>query len=179
VLRAPDKIDAGDKQEMLRSSADLLAAASTVSLYDQPGQTIATISQQARKEVRERGAKILIVDHIQHCKGFGKDRRTEVENISSTFQDLLKELNVPGIMLSQISRKIEGENRRPVMSDLKESGAIEQNADNVLFLHKPPKADRPNGYLVEMILAKGRNKGADFGQMFFNTEKQTFFEVAE
>ncbi|HQB81929.1 MAG TPA: DnaB-like helicase C-terminal domain-containing protein [Candidatus Rifleibacterium sp.] len=179
VLRAPDKIEAGDKREMLKRSAELLDAASMVSLYDQPGQTIATICQQARKEVRERGAKILIVDHIQHCKGFGKDRRTEVENISSTFQDLLKELNVPGIMLSQISRKIEGENRRPVMSDLKESGAIEQNADNVLFLHKPANADRPNGYQVEMILAKGRNKGTDFGQMFFNTHKQTFFEVQE
>jgi replicative DNA helicase len=178
AMRAPDKIDAGDRRAMLKTSDELLRVASKISLHDEPGQTIATICQRARKEVKERGTKLLIVDHIQHCKGFGKDRRTEVENISTTFQDLLKELNVPGIMLSQINRKIEGESRRPTMADLKESGAIEQNADNVLFLHKPPDAVRPTGYLIEIIGAKGRNVGTGFGQMFFNTHKQTFTEVA-
>jgi replicative DNA helicase len=177
ALRAPHRITPEDREILLASSGQLLAVAEQVSLHDEPGQTITTICQKARKEVKERGSKILIVDHIQHCKGAGKERRTEVEGISTTFQDLLKELNVPGIMLSQISRKIEGENRRPTMSDLKESGAIEQNADNVLFLHKPANADKPNGYLLELLLAKGRNKGADFGQMFFNTQRQTFMEV--
>ncbi len=179
ALRAPHRITPEDRAELLRYSGQLMEISEKVSLHDEPGQTITTICQKARKEVKERGSKILIVDHIQHCKGSGKERRTEVEGISTAFQDLLKELNVPGIMLSQISRKIEGENRRPTMSDLKESGAIEQNADNVLFLHKPANADKPNGYLLELLLTKGRNKGTAFGQMFFNTEKQTFFEVAE
>lgn len=177
VLRAPDRIKPEDKELMLQNSAKLLQLVEKISLHDEPGQSIKTIAQVARKEVKEKGSKILIVDHIQHCRGFGKDRKSEVENISQTFQDLLKELNVPGIMLSQISRKLEAENRRPVLSDLKESGAIEQNADNVIFLHKPGNQNRSGGYTLEFILAKGRNIGSGFGTMFFNTEKQTFTEV--
>lgn len=177
ALRSPDKIDAYNRATMLNASETLMGVAEKISLYDQPCQTIATICQQARKEVRERGAKLLVIDHIQHCKGFGKDRRTEVENISTIFQDLLKELNVPGIMLSQISRKMDGETRRPMLSDLKESGAIEQNADNVVFLHKPANAEKTGGYIVELTTAKGRNVGTGFGLNFFNTYRQTFEEV--
>lgn len=178
ILRDPSKITPDDKTELLKHSDALMRIASKISLHDESGQTITTIGKVARKEAKERGSRLLVVDHIQHCKGAGNDRRTEVENISTSFQDLLKELNVPGIMLSQLSRKIESENRKPNMSDLKESGAIEQNADNVVFLHKIASSVSPNGYKLELLKEKGRNTGTEFGEMYFNTQKQTFTEVA-
>jgi replicative DNA helicase len=178
VLRDPSKISPEDKAELLKHSNALMQVSSKISLHDESGQSISTICQVARKEIKERGTRLLVVDHIQHCRGTGNDRRTEVENISSTFQDLLKELNVPGIMLSQLNRKIESENRRPNMSDLKESGAIEQNADNVVFLHKNASSVTPTGYKLSLLKEKGRNTGTESGEMYFNTQKQTFTEVA-
>lgn len=111
---------------------------------DTPNMSIFELRTKARRMVREKGVKIIMIDYLQLMNASGMrfgNRQEEVSTISRSLKGLAKELNIPVLALSQVSRNLEGreglEGKRPQLSDLRESGAIEQDADMVIFVHRP------------------------------------------
>ena len=140
---------------------------------DTPGLSVFELRTKARRLVREKGVKILMIDYLQLMNANGMkfgSRQEEVSTISRSLKGLAKELNIPVLALSQLSRNVENreglEGKRPQLSDLRESGAIEQDADMVLFVHRPEyyhiyqdeKGNDLHG-MAQIIIAKHR-KGA-------------------
>jgi replicative DNA helicase len=133
------KISQNDFRNLARAAAEL----ETLPLYidDTPGLTIAALRTRARRLKRQRGIDLIIVDYLQLLSGSGRsnesNRVQEISEISRGLKQLAKELHVPVIALSQLSRQVESrENKRPILSDLRESGSIEQDADLVLFVYR-------------------------------------------
>lgn len=110
-------------------------------LDETPGLSITELRTKARRLVREKGVKLIMIDYLQLMNASGQkhgSREQEVSNISRSLKALAKELDIPIIALSQLNRSTENrEDKRPVLSDLRESGAIEQDADIVCFIHRP------------------------------------------
>ncbi|MBD5419391.1 MAG: replicative DNA helicase [Bacteroides sp.] len=110
-------------------------------LDETPGLSITELRTKARRLVRERGVQLIMIDYLQLMNATGMklgSREQEVSTISRSLKGLAKELNIPIIALSQLNRSTETrEDKRPVLSDLRESGAIEQDADIVCFIHRP------------------------------------------
>ena len=111
---------------------------------DTPGMSIFELRTKARRLVREKGVKIIMIDYLQLMNASGArfgSRQEEVSTISRSLKGLAKELNIPVLALSQLNPTVENrdglEGKRPQLSDLRESGAIEQDADMVLFVHRP------------------------------------------
>ena len=133
--------------------------------------TPSQILSKCRKLKRERGLDLIMIDYLQLMTGDGKadNRQTEIGDISRRMKILAKEINVPVIVLSQLSRAVEQrQNKLPVLSDLRESGTIEQDADMVIFIHRPDKDNqateevgsenkKETDYHVQLIIAKHRN----------------------
>ncbi len=144
---------------------------------DTPSLSIFDLRAKARRLVSQYGIRMIIIDYLQlmTAGGSGKgggNREQEISTISRTLKALAKELNVPVIALSQLSRAVEtrGSSKRPLLSDLRESGAIEQDADIVSFIYRPEyyKIDEwddeeqsPTQGQAEFIVAKHRNGGLD------------------
>lgn len=109
-------------------------------LDETPGLSITELRTKARRLVREKGVRLIMIDYLQLMSATGMkfgSREQEVSTISRSLKALAKELNIPIIALSQLNRSTESrENKRPVLSDLRESGAIEQDADIVCFIHR-------------------------------------------
>jgi len=133
------KISQQDFRNLARAAAEL----ENLPLYidDTPGLTIAALRTRARRLKRQRGIGLIIVDYLQLLQGTGKNsgdnRVQEISEISRGLKTLAKELNVPVVALSQLSRAVEQrEDKRPQLSDLRESGSIEQDADIVLFIYR-------------------------------------------
>ena len=131
-------------QQEFRSLARAAAELQSLPLYidDTPGLTIAALRARARRLKRQKGIGVVIVDYLQLLQGTGKgssadNRVQEISEISRGLKQLAKELDVPVIALSQLSRAVEQrEDKRPQLSDLRESGSIEQDADIVLFIYR-------------------------------------------
>lgn len=128
------------------------------------GLTVFELRARARRLARQFGGQLglIVIDYIQLMSGSGRDqnRATEVGEISRSLKGLAKELKVPVIALSQLSRMVEQRpNKRPMMSDLRESGAIEQDADLIMFLYRDEyyNPDSPDKGLAEIIVSKHRN----------------------
>jgi len=178
---------------------------------DTPGITVSTIRARARRLKRTNGLGLIIIDYIQLISGSGTkkseaNRVQEVTEITRDLKMLAKELNVPVIALSQINRGVESrENKRPLMSDLRESGSIEQDADIVLFVYrenyyihtaKPEKTDgetderfnkrydewmardRETANLGEVIVGKNRHGTVGNITLFWNAEYMRFSDYA-
>ncbi|MDE5772982.1 MAG: replicative DNA helicase [Muribaculaceae bacterium] len=138
-------------------------------LDETPGLSITELRTKARRLVRERGVKIIIIDYLQLMNASGMklgSREQEVSTISRSLKSLAKELDIPIIALSQLNRSTETrEDKRPILSDLRESGAIEQDADMVCFIHRPAyytkSGEDAQGNdirdLAEFIIAKHRS----------------------
>jgi replicative DNA helicase len=133
------KIGQQDFRNLARAAADL----ESLPLYidDTPGLTIAALRTRARRLKRQRGIGLVVVDYLQLLQGTGKggheNRVNEISEISRGLKTLAKELSVPVIALSQLSRAVEQrEDKRPQLSDLRESGSIEQDADMVWFVYR-------------------------------------------
>jgi len=128
---------------------------------DTPAISTMELRMKARRLKAEHDIKLVIVDYIQLMQGRGLDNRVqEVSEISRSLKALARELKVPVLALSQLSRAIESrQDHRPVLSDLRESGSIEQDADIVMFIHREelynPATDRRN--IADLIVAKHRN----------------------
>ena len=133
------KISQHDFRNLARAAADL----ETLPLYidDTPGLTIAALRTRARRLKRQKGIGFVVVDYLQLLQGAGKNsnenRVQEISEISRGLKTLAKELSVPVLALSQLSRAVEQrEDKRPQLSDLRESGSIEQDADMVWFVYR-------------------------------------------
>jgi len=135
---------------------------------DDPNPTLLEIGSKARRLKQEKGLDLLIIDYLQLMEAGGKyeNRNLEIAAISRGFKQLAKELDIPVVALSQLSRQPErrGSDHRPQLADLRESGAIEQDADLVMFVYRDwvynsdpddPQSDARNQ--AELILAKHRN----------------------
>ena len=130
---------------------------------DTPALTPSEIRSRARRLAREHGGLgLIVIDYLQlmHVPGTKENRSTEISEISRSLKALAKELNVPVVALSQLNRSLEGRvDKRPVMSDLRESGAIEQDADLIAFIYRDEvyHEDSPDKGKAEIIIAKHRN----------------------
>lgn len=158
---------------------------------DTPSLSIFEFRAKARRLVAGSGIKLIIIDYMQLMSGppeLRGMREQEVAAISRSLKAIAKELNIPIIALSQMNRAMEtrGGNRRPQLSDLRESGAIEQDADIVLFLYRPEyygiKEDSTGRSLegiAEVIVAKHRNGAVGEFQMRFRSSEIRFMDINE
>ena len=159
---------------------------------DTPGLSVFELRTKARRLVREHGVKIIMIDYLQLMNANGmrfSSRQEEVSTISRSLKGLAKELNIPILALSQLNRGVESreglEGKRPQLSDLRESGAIEQDADMVLFVHRPEyyhiyqdDSGRDLHGMAQIIIAKHR-KGATGDVLLTFRGEYTRFENPE
>ena len=140
---------------------------------DSPMLTILEVRARARRMAQQHGVELIVVDYLQLLTGHRRheNRAVEVGEISQGLKALARELEVPLLAVSQLSRAVEKEQRRPRMSDLRESGAIEQDADVILLLHRPEEGEDeevgPVGSPAEVILAKQRNGPTGLRRLVF------------
>ena len=136
---------------------------SNLIIDDTPGISIAEMRSKCRKYKLEHGLDIIIIDYLQLMTGSGRgsdSRQQEISDISRSLKALARELNVPVVALSQLSRAVEQRtDHRPMLSDLRESGAIEQDADVVMFIYRDDyyNKDSEDKGIAEIIIAKQRN----------------------
>ena len=127
-------------QSVVRASKEIESAPFFID--DTPALTIAGLRTRARRLKRQQGLSLIIIDYLQLLSGsrkgsFGDNRVNEISEISRGLKSLAKELEIPVMALSQLSRQVEHrENKRPLLSDLRESGSIEQDADIVMFVYR-------------------------------------------
>lgn len=151
-----------DENELVKlSTTSAMLHNLPIAIYDTSGISAAQIRPIAKKAKREMGGLGLIaVDYLQYLGGKAENKRIEVENNSRMLKQIAKEFDVPVLCLSQLSRGCEARNdKRPILSDLRETGAIEQDADVVAFLYRdeyynPDTEDRNIG---EFIIRKNRD----------------------
>ena len=129
---------------------------------DTPGITVRELRTKCRKYKLEHGLDIVMIDYLQlmNASRSSDSRQQEISEISRSLKALARELNVPVIALSQLSRAVESRtDKRPILSDLRESGAIEQDADVVMFLYRDEyyNKDSEDKGIAEVIIAKQRN----------------------
>lgn len=154
---------------------------------DSAGLKIADIRARARRLSQEMGGLgLIVIDYLQLIQGRKSDnRQQEVSEISRQLKIIAKELSVPVIALSQLSRNVEQrQNKRPMMSDLRESGSIEQDADIVAFLYRDDyyreqSDDQPENNLTELIIKKNRHGDLGTVQLYFHKEYTKFSSVTE
>ncbi len=156
-------------------------------LDDTPGITIGEIRAKCRRLASsEQGLSLIVIDYLQLISGgknYGANRQQEVSDISRSLKTLAMELNVPVIALSQLSRSVEArEDKRPLMSDLRESGSIEQDADIVAFLYRDDYYNKEartedNNSISELIIGKHRNGPTATIELLFKKNTSTFLNL--
>ena len=148
--------------------ANLIEGAGTIGrsglmIDDTPGISVGEVRSKCRKYKLEHGLDLVLIDYLQLMQGSSKrseSRQQEISEISRSLKEIARELNVPVIALSQLSRAVEQRpDHRPMLSDLRESGAIEQDADVVMFLYREAyyQKDNADPAKAEVIIAKQRN----------------------
>ena len=152
---------------------------------ESPGLTAMEVRARARRLARQHDGKLglIVLDYLQLMSGSGsgENRATEISDISRSLKGLAKELHVPVIALSQLNRSLEQRpNKRPVMSDLRESGAIEQDADVILFIYRDEvyNPDTPDKGTAEIIIGKQRNGPIGMVRLTFLGEYTRFENFA-
>jgi len=153
-------------------------ADANIFIDDQAGQHINALRTKARRLAMEKGLDIIFVDYLQLMHGNNKESRTlEVGEISQGLKNIAKELDVPVVALSQLSRAIEQrQGRRPQLSDLRESGSIEQDADVVMFIDREEtwNPDTENKGIAELVVAKHRNGPTGYIKLAFVADIASF-----
>ncbi len=150
----------GDWEKLIETAG--VIGKSNLIIDDTPGISIAELRSKCRKYKLEHGLKMIIIDYLQLMSGSGKgdSRQQEISDISRSLKALARELSVPVLALSQLSRAVEQRpDHRPMLSDLRESGAIEQDADVVMFIYRDDyyNKDTEKKGIAEIIVAKQRN----------------------
>ncbi|MBQ5784525.1 MAG: replicative DNA helicase, partial [Bacteroidales bacterium] len=173
--------------EQLNNRLNLLSQ-SPLYIDDTPSLSIYEFRSKARRLVANAGVKLIIIDYLQLMTGppeLKGIREQEVSAISRSLKAIAKELNIPIIALSQLSRAVESRtgSKRPQLSDLRESGAIEQDADIVMFIHRPGyygmEEDASQKGITEIIIAKHRNGEVKDVPMRFRSAEVRFVDANE
>lgn len=169
--------------DALWTACDAMSKAK-IYIDDTAGITAMEMRSRARRLKAEHGLDLIVVDYLQLMQGSGKrsgsgDRQQEVSEISRSLKALARELNVPVISLSQLSRSVESRNiKRPMLSDLRESGSLEQDADIVAFLYREDYYDKETeNKHTELIIAKHRNGPVDTVNLFFHKQYTKFADM--
>lgn len=178
-LRTGKQLSLDEDFTRIRDALDVLAKA-PIYIDDQPGTNIIKMRSAARRWKSEKGLGLIIVDYLQlmvPTQAKGSDNVVQqVTEISRSLKNLARELDVPVIALSQLSRAVEQRGGKPRLSDLRDSGSIEQDADVVMFIHREDKykeqAERTN--IAEILIEKHRNGPVGHVQLFFNDKKSCF-----
>ncbi|SDP45919.1 replicative DNA helicase [Selenomonas ruminantium] len=151
---------------------------------DTAGITVMELRSKARRLKAEHGLDLIIIDYLQLMQGRASknsdNRQQEISEISRSLKALARELDVPVIALSQLSRSVESRQiKKPMLSDLRESGSLEQDADIVMFLYREDYYDKDteNKNITEIIVAKHRNGPVDSVQLFFQKEFTKFRDL--
>lgn len=168
--------------ERIRDSLDKLAKA-PIYVDDQPGNSILKMRSVARRLKSEKNLGLIIVDYLQLM--VPTDSRAsdsmvqQVTEISRSLKNMARELNVPVLALSQLSRAVEQRGGKPRLSDLRDSGSIEQDADVVMFIHRDDKynenSDKPN--IAEILIEKHRNGPTGKVELYFDEKYTTFVSL--
>ncbi len=165
---------------LLRDSLDKLAKAK-IYIDDQPGNSIARMKGLARRLKKEKGLDMIVVDYLQlmtTSKNYDS-MVNQVTEISRSLKSLAKELDVPVLALSQLSRAVESRGGKPRLSDLRDSGSIEQDADVVMFIHREDKgkdeSERTN--IAEILIEKHRNGPTGKVDLYFDEKTTTFLNL--
>ena len=167
---------------------DAMAEMAEIPIYidDTSSMTIMELRNKARRAMHDHDIGIVIVDYLQLISGsdrYAGNRVQEVTEISRGLKILARELNIPVVALAQLSRNVTGrENPRPVLSDLRESGSIEQDADLVMFLHRPDyyKQNDDNyeeTHITELLIAKHRHGEVGKIELYFHPELLRFMSL--
>ena len=171
---------------------DLISTADRISrakLYidDTPGITVMDLRSKSWRLKAEHGLDLIIIDYLQLMQGRGgsvrmsDNRQQEISDISRSLKALARELNVPVVALSQLSRGVESRQvKKPMLSDLRESGSLEQDADIVMFLYREDYYDQDteNKNITEVIIAKHRNGPVDTVSLVFQKEYTRFRDLS-
>lgn len=182
---------AGELERMSNTLTNLSVA--PLYIDDTPSLNINGLRAKAIRLKSLHGLKMIVVDYLQLMTGNSGNkngnREQEISNISRGLKALAKELNIPVIALSQLSRAVEsrpGNNKRPMLSDLRESGAIEQDADMILFLYRPEyygltedEQGQSTVGMAELIIGKHRNGVCETVPLQFNGSKMRFRDLDE
>jgi len=165
--------------ERIRDALEVLSKA-PIYIDDKPGNNILAMRAVARRLKRERGIGLIVVDYLQLMAPTNTKASDslvqQVTEISRSLKGLARELQVPVIALSQLSRAVEQRGGKPRLSDLRDSGSIEQDADVVMFIHRDdkrnPESDRPG--VAEILIEKHRNGPTGRAELFFDEKRATF-----
>ena len=168
-----------DDFERIRDAYDRLSRA-PIFIDDKPGNNILKMRSVARRLKRENGFGLLIVDYLQLMVPTGAKASDslvqQVTEISRSLKILARELDVPVLALSQLSRAVEQRRGKPRLCDLRDSGSIEQDADVVMFIHRDDKmnetSERPN--IAEILIEKHRNGPVGKVELYFDEKRTTF-----
>lgn len=170
---------------ILLEAANMLAGTS-IFIDDTPAASVTDVRTKARRLYAEHGLDMIVIDYMQLMSGQGgntgrnENRQQEISYISRSLKSLARELNVPVIALSQLSRAVEARSdKRPMLSDLRESGSIEQDADVVLFIYREDyyieDTDRQN--VADVLIAKHRHGSTGTVSLFFRKELTQFRDL--
>ncbi len=172
------KLPEEDSERLTTAMGELAEA--PIFIDDTPGMNIMEIRTKARRLQMEQNIKLLIVDYLQLMQGTNKESRVqEVSEISQSLKNLARELKIPVLAVSQLSRAVESRGTKvPQLADLRESGAIEQDADVVMFLYRQDEAiDKFNQYVVKLLIAKHRNGPTGQIDLLFKSDRVKFYSV--
>ncbi|MDP2593666.1 MAG: replicative DNA helicase [bacterium] len=176
------KLTVDSEFDKIRDSLDKLSKA-PIYIDDQPGNNILKMRSVARRLKSEKGLGLIVVDYLQlmvPTNARASDNLVQqVTEISRSLKHLARELDVPVLALSQLSRAVESRGGKPRLSDLRDSGSIEQDADVVMFIHREDKykedSDRPN--IAEILIEKHRNGPTGKIELYFDEKKATFLSL--
>ncbi len=175
-------INSDDWKRIINAANELSDA--PIFVDDTPGINVLEMRAKARRLQAEHGLSLVIVDYLQLMRGRGRkeNRQQEISEISRSLKGLAKELNVPVVAVSQLSRAVEARNdKRPQLSDLRESGAIEQDADLVVFIYRDEvyNKDTLHPNVAEIIIGKQRNGPMGTVKLLFRKECTRFENYQE
>lgn len=153
---------------------------SNIRMYDAPGMSIQKLRALARARKRKHGLDLVVIDYLQLMHSESRraqgNRQQEIAEISSGLKEMAKELDCVVLALAQLARSVEErKDKKPILADLRESGSIEQDADVVMFVHRPWYYDKEQpADLAQLIVAKGRNVGIGEIELRFKSHITTF-----
>lgn len=186
LLRRPFRLTDEDWQR-LYAAADILGQA-PIFIDDTPSLGTLELRARTRRLKAEKNIGLVIVDYLQLMRAGRRidSRELEISEISRSLKALAKELNIPVLAVSQLNRKVEERaDKRPMLSDLRESGAIEQDADVILFVYREDiykyqkPAERPAQGTAEIIIGKQRNGPVGVAELLFLSRYTSFEEIAQ